>query len=312
MYRLLALALCFGVMEVAVGRARGPAGLSPEEEHRMTQLQERLCAFRGLNCAYVMALFADPRLDIYHPPVPQRQESNRSQVEKERNPFFAARFGLLTEESLERCRGFVRLHAVSFDVAYRTYGVPAKVICGILRIETNFGIPTRLSPNPVGATPAINRLVTLYVRPLPREGLSQRFARWQQFALRELKELLGAATKFDWDLFQIPGSKTGAIGLPQFEPSSLKLAIDGNGDGKIDLFDPDDAIPSIANYLVIHGWDNESTHQQRAIYSYYGGNYALDRHKYYMTAVLKYADEFDQYAAIHALERETAATPEPH
>jgi membrane-bound lytic murein transglycosylase B len=313
MYRLLALALCFGVLGVAAAGARAiPAGLSLEEEHRMTQLRERLCEFRELNCAYVIALFADPRLKIYYPPAPLRQESNPPQIEKERNPFFATRFGLLTEESLERCRGFLQLHAAAFDLAYRTYGVPSKVICGILRIETNFGIPTRLSPNPVGAIPAINRLVTLYVRPLPRERLSQRFARWQQFAVHELKELLGAATKFGWDLFQIPGSLTGAIGLAQFEPSSLKLAIDGNGDGKIDLFDADDAIPSIANYLATHGWDGDPMHQQRAIYAYYGGNYVHDPNKFYMHAVLKYADGFDEYTKNHALERETASTPKPH
>jgi membrane-bound lytic murein transglycosylase B len=203
------------------------------------------------------------------------------------------------------------VHAAAFDAAYRTYGVPPKVICGILRIETNFGIPTRLSPNPVGTIPAINRLATLYVRPLPSEKLSQHFVRWQQFALYQLKELLKASTKFGWDLFQIPGSLTGAIGLAQFEPSSLKVAVDGNGDGKIDLFDPADAILSIANYLVTRGWDREPMHQQCAIYAYYGGNYALDPHKYYMTAVLKYADEFDEYAKNHALERETASTPEP-
>jgi membrane-bound lytic murein transglycosylase B len=313
MNRVLALALCFGVLGLAAAGSRAsPAGLSPEEERRMTQLKERLCEFRGLNCAHVIALFADPRLKIYYPPAPQRQKSNPPQIEKERNPFFTTRFGLLTEESLERCRGFLQLHASAFDVAYRTYGVPPRVICGILRIETNFGIATRLSPHPVGAMPAINRLVTLYVRPLPREGRSQRFAKWQQFAVRELKELLAAATKFGWDPFEILGSLTGAIGLAQFEPSSLKFAIDGNGDGKIDLFDPDDAIPSVANYLVTHGWDDEPMHQQRAIYAYYGGNYAHDPNRFYMHAVLKYADAFDEYAKSHALERETASTPEPH
>jgi len=310
MKRVLALVLCFGVGGPAAAGARpNPAGLSPQEVRRMMELQERLCGIRGLNCAYVIALFADPRLRIYYPPAPQHQESNPSQREKERNPFLTTRFGLLTDQSLERCRGFLRVHAAAFDAAYRTYGVPPKVICGILRIETNFGIPTRLSPNPVGTIPAINRLATLYVRPLPSEKLSQHFVRWQQFALYQLKELLKASTKFGWDLFQIPGSLTGAIGLAQFEPSSLKVAVDGNGDGKIDLFDPADAILSIANYLVTRGWDREPMHQQRAIYAYYGGNYALDQHKYYMRAVLKYADEFDEYAKSHMLERETASTP---
>jgi len=312
MKRLLAIGLCFGVLGVAAADARpNPADLSREEERRMTELQARLCAVRGLSCVYVRALFADPRLEIYYPSAPQHQESNPSQRERERNPFLATRFGLLTDESLERCRGFLQQHAAAFDAAYKTYGVPPKVICGILRIETNFGIPTRLSPNPVGRIPAINRLTTLYVRPLPGEKLSQHFARWQEFALYQLKDLLKAATKFGWDLFQIPGSLTGAIGLAQFEPSSLKDAVDGNGDGKIDLFDPADAILSVAHYLVTRGWDDEPMHQQRAIYAYYGGNYELDRHKYYMSAVLKYVTDFEEYAKNHPLERETASTPKP-
>ena len=313
MNRASVLALCFAVLGAAIAGTRASAaGLSLEEERRMKQLQERLCESRGLDCNYVISLFADPRLRVYYPPAPQRQESNPPKIEHERNPFFTTRFGLFTEESLERCRGFLQLHAAAFDAARITYGVPPTVICGILRIETNFGIPTSLSPNPVGSMPAINRLVTLYVRPLPHEGLSKRFARWQEFAVRELRELIKAAAKFGWDLFQIPGSWTGAIGLAQFEPSSIKFAIDGNGDGKIDLFNPDDAIPSVANYLTTHGWDDDPIHQQRAIYAYYGGNYSHDPNKFYMHAVLRYAYEFDEYAKSHALVRETASAPEPH
>ena len=312
MKRILALALClasFGV--AATTEASGAAGLTPTEEHRKSQLQERLCAVKELNCAYVIALFTDPRLEIYYPPEPERQKATPLQKERERNPFLTMRFGLLTAESLERCRGFLQAHALAFDAAYRIYGVPREIICGILRIETNFGMPTKLSPNPVGTTPAINRLVTLYVRWSPRERSVRHFARRQEFALNELKDLLAAGCRFGWDLFQIPGSPTGAIGLAQFEPSSLNVAVDGNDDGKIDLFDPADAILSVAHYLETRGWDSEPQHRQRAIYAYYGGNYAADRYKYYMRAVLKYADEVGEYLKDHPMEPETASTPEP-
>jgi membrane-bound lytic murein transglycosylase B len=266
---------------------------------------------KELNCAYVMALFADPRLEIYYPPEPRSQKSTPLRKEPERNPFLTTRFGLLTAKSLERCREFLQAHGPAFDAAYRIYGVPREVICGILRIETDFGIPTKLSPNPVGTIPAINRLVTLYVRPSPAEKSLLHFARRQEFALYELKDLLKAASRFDWDLFQIPGSPTGAIGLAQFEPSSLEVAVDGNGDGRIDLFDPADAILSVANYLVTRGWDGEPHHQQRAIYAYYGGNYDADPNKYYMRAVLKYSDHVGEYLKGHPMESETASTPEP-
>jgi membrane-bound lytic murein transglycosylase B len=78
--------------------------------------------------------------------------------------------------------------------------------------------------------------------------------------------------------------------------------VDGDGDGKIDLFDPEDAILSVANFLVTHGWNDQPQHQQRAIYSYYGGHYETDKNKYYMKAVLKYADEIGDYLREHPVE----------
>jgi hypothetical protein len=76
MKSILALALClasFGV--AATAEASGAAGLTPTEERRKTQLQERLCAVKELNCTYVIALFTDPRLEIYYPPEPERQKA---------------------------------------------------------------------------------------------------------------------------------------------------------------------------------------------------------------------------------------------
>jgi membrane-bound lytic murein transglycosylase B len=120
--------------------------------------------------------------------------------------------------------------------------------------------------------------------------------------LNELKCLLQAATKNRWDLFQIPGSPTGAIGLVQFEPSSFQVAVDGDGDGSIDLFSPEDAILSIAHYLTTRGWDSEPRHQQRTVYAHYGGRYDADPKKYYMKAVLRYAQEVDKYFQTHPIE----------
>ncbi len=303
MMRALILALCLvspGALEAAT--TTKSAARTTEEEHRKAQLQNRLCADRELSCAYVSAILNDPRLTIYHPPEPAVPPPAPVPKENERNPYFTKRFGLLTSESLERCKEFIQAHLLAFDAAYQIYGVPKEIICGHLRIETDFGISTKLSPHPLGTTPAIDRLVTMYVRRPGREQPRNRFVKRQAFALDELKDLLNASSKFGWDLFQIPGSSTGAIGLVQFEPSSFKFAVDGNGDGKIDPFDPEDAILSVAHYLVTRGWDNETQHQQRAIYAYYGGQYDADTNKYYMKAVLKYATEISNYLKDHPVE----------
>ncbi len=312
MKRTLILALCLMSLDAAEAAAiTKQAGLTNEEEHRKTELQNRLCADRELSCAYVTALLTDPRLTIYNPPEPTGPRRAPAPKERERNPYLTKRFGLLTSESLERCREFVQAHLVAFNAAYQIYGVPREVICGHLRIETDFGIPTKLSPNPLGTVPAIDRLVTLYVRRPTHQQPRDRFARRQAFAFVELKDLLHAASNFHWDLFRVPGSSTGAIGLVQFEPSSFKVAVDGDGDGNINLFDPEDAILSLAHYLVTRGWDDQPQHQQRAIYAYYGGHYDSDPNKYYMKAVLKYAYEMGNYLKDHPVESGLASFPEP-
>jgi membrane-bound lytic murein transglycosylase B len=310
--RALILALCLmshgALKAVATTKSAAP---TTEEAHRKTQLQNRLCADRELSCAYVTAILNDPRLTIYPPPEPAVPPPAPVPKEHERNPYFTKRFGLLTSESLERCKDFIQVHLLAFEAAYQIYGVPREVICGHLRIETNFGIPTKLSPNPLGTVPAIDRLVTLYVRRPSRKQPQNRFVQRQTFALDELKDLLRAARNFGWDLFQVPGSSTGAIGLVQFEPSSFKFAVDGDGDGEIDFFDPEDAILSVAHYLVAHGWDGQPQHQQRAIYAYYGGHYSADPNKYYMKAVLKYADAMGNYLKDHPLDSRPTSFPEP-
>ena len=88
----------------------------------------------------------------------------------------------------------------------------------------------------------------------------------------------------------------------QFEPSVFDVAVDAHGDGKIDLFDPEDAILSVAHYLVTRGWDGKPEHQKRAVYAYYGGHYDSDRYKFYMKAVLAYADAARTYLKDHPVE----------
>ncbi len=309
----LIFALCF--VSLGAGRALGatasPADLTPDEQQRMQQLQTRLCQQKELTCENVTSLFADPRLTIYEPPEPapepEEQAHARARKAIERNPYLTKRFGLLTPESLERCRSFITAHAVSFDAAHARYGVPEGVICGHLRIETNFGIPTRLSPSPLGTRPAINQLVSLYVRKPTFRNTEIRFLHRQQFAVSQITDLLTSSEKFGWDLFEVPGSPTGAIGLVQFEPSSFDVAVGFNGESKIDLFDGDDAILSVAHYLATRGYDRNPEHQKRAIYAYYGGRYDHDPNKFYMRAVLKYAAAINTYLKQHPADAETSA-----
>jgi membrane-bound lytic murein transglycosylase B len=272
-----------------------PLKISPTvEQQREVELQKKLCADKELNCEYITSLFLDPRfaLTVPPPPTPPPPPVEVLPKDHERNPYLTRRFGLLTPESLERGRQFITAHALAFDAAQTIYGVNKEVICGHLRIETDFGIATPKTQHPLGTAPAFNRLVTLYVHHNTTHNR-------QKFALIQLKDLIRAAQVNHWDLFEIPGSSTGAIGLLQFEPENFNIAVDGDGDGTIDLFSGDDAIMSLAHFLVTHGWDNKPEHQEKAIYSYYG----KDPRKYYMKAVLAYAAAESAYLKDHPVER---------
>src|ERR1019366_4004825 len=85
-----------------------------------------------------------------------------------------------------------------------------------------------------------------------------RLARMEYFR-SELENTLLFARESGIDPFSLRGSYAGAIGLPQFMPGSIRqYAVDFDDDGKIDLRNsPVDAIGSIANFLVQHGWQRD-------------------------------------------------------
>ena len=77
-----------------------------------------------------------------------------------------------------------------------------------------------------------------------------------EFFRKELEHYLLLAREEKVDPFELRGSFAGAMGIPQFMPSSYRAhGIDFNGDGRRDLWhDPEDAIGSVANYLKMYGW----------------------------------------------------------
>jgi membrane-bound lytic murein transglycosylase B len=113
------------------------------------------------------------------------------------------------------------------------------VIVGILGVETSFGRNT-------GSFRAIDALATIAF-----DG-----ERRQDYFREELKELLLLARESGMDPLGIKGSYAGAVGLPQFMPSSYRrYAVDYDSDGAIDLLgSPTDAIGSIASYMKAFGW----------------------------------------------------------
>jgi membrane-bound lytic murein transglycosylase B len=145
----------------------------------------------------------------------------------------------LTAELIAAGSRFWSQNADDLARAEAEYGIPAELILGILGVETAFGRNT-------GSFRAIDALATIAF-----DGV-----RRQDFFREELKELLLLARETGMNPLSLKGSYAGAVGLPQFMPSSYRrYAVDYDGDGAIDLINsPSDAIGSVASYLKTFGW----------------------------------------------------------
>jgi len=123
--------------------------------------------------------------------------------------------------------------------ARETYGVPEGIIVALIGVETRYG-------RQVGGHKVVEALSTLAF------DLDNR----PVFFRSELEQFLLLARERRWDALMITGSYAGAMGLPQFMPSSYRrYAVDFDGDGQIDLWrSVPDVIGSVANYLRLFGW----------------------------------------------------------
>ena len=132
--------------------------------------------------------------------------------------------------------------------AEREYGVPADIIVGIIGVETVYGRNT-------GRFRVLDALTTLAFSYPESPNRAARMA----FFKGELENALLFARKDGIDPLTLLGSYAGAIGLPQFMPSSInKYAVDFDGDSHIDLRNSTaDAIGSVAHFLVEHGWKRD-------------------------------------------------------
>ena len=148
----------------------------------------------------------------------------------------------VTEDHARRGYQYWRTQRAALARAERTYGVPPEIILAILGVETGYG-------QNAGDFVALAALTTLALYHPPRA----------RFFREELEQLLLLARDLRLDPMQLIGSYAGALGIPQFMPSSYRrFAVDFDGDRKPDLLGNHvDAIGSIANFLRAHGWERD-------------------------------------------------------
>lgn len=154
-------------------------------------------------------------------------------------PWHAYRRRFVTDSQAALGSRYWRANARALARAQRQYGVPPEIVVAIIGVETNYGRNT-------GNFLALEALATLAFD----------YPRRAEFFRRELEEFLLLARELKVDALQVKASYAGALGIPQFMPSSYRqYAVDFNGDRKRDLLgSAEDAIGSVAHFLKRHGW----------------------------------------------------------
>lgn len=144
----------------------------------------------------------------------------------------------LTDDNIANGVGFWRQNAAALERAQSRYGVPPEYVVAIIGVETRFG-------GFVGKTRLLDALATLAFA----------YPRRAAYFTDELEDFLIMTRDEGKDPTQLRGSFAGAMGLCQFMPSSYRQhAVDFTGDGHRDLWNPVDAIGSVANYFKQSGW----------------------------------------------------------
>ncbi len=144
----------------------------------------------------------------------------------------------ITPDNVQNGVVFWNQYEDALNRAWQVYGVPPEIIVGIIGVETRWG-------RVMGKTRILDALTTL----------SFNYPRRAEYFSGELETFLLMARDEQDDPLNLKGSFAGAMGYGQFMPSSYKqYAVDFSGDGHINLWDPVDAIGSVANYFKAHGW----------------------------------------------------------
>ena len=158
---------------------------------------------------------------------------------REALPWHEYRKQFVTKNHARLGQRFWRTNKAALDRAQAQYGVPPEIILAIIGIETQYG-------RNKGGYPVLDALTTLAFAYPPRS----------KFFRGELEQYLLLTEELKLDPLAIKGSYAGAVGLPQFIPSSYRhYAVDFDNDNKRDLLSSAaDSIGSVGNYFKSHGW----------------------------------------------------------
>ncbi|MCQ8894889.1 lytic murein transglycosylase B [Limnobacter humi] len=210
---------------------------APNAEDKARQWASQLEISQGIPASYTLKVLSEAR---YQPKVVEAVKPPKTPTVRNWDTY---RGRFVEPIRIRKGVKFWLDHEEALKQAETQYGVPQEVIVAIIGVETIYGEHT-------GNFRVLDALSTLgFAYP---QGQKDRSAFFQD----ELGAFFVLCQKMKLDPLEVKGSYAGAVGLGQFMPSSwLNFAVDGNGDGGIDLFHSrQDAIFSVANFLNVHGW----------------------------------------------------------
>jgi membrane-bound lytic murein transglycosylase B len=225
-----------------------PLTICASEPH-FVKLQERLIA-DGLDVNLVRSVYQNPLVKLELEVVAGNLVRSEAALNYDQ---------FLSKYSVRKAKRYIERHGTSLEEANRRFGVEPPVVVAVLMVETALGTyPGKyqtinvLSTMAVSQEPAVREKILAGLTEEQKHMqsgavISKRLSKRASRSYRELKALLNYAHNNDIDPFTLFGSSEGAIGIPQFLPSNIEhYGRDGDGDGRIDLFNHPDAIASVA------------------------------------------------------------------
>ncbi len=196
---------------------------------------DRMSARHGFSKSYLNGVFSRTR---NRDSVARLWAGNNGGASSGGRGWYNYRSKFVTPANTQKGVQFWNKHHAHLQRASQRYGVDPEYIVGIMGVETRWG---RI----LGKHKVIDALTTSAIVNKRRS----------KFFFKELENYLLMTRSERMDPLQPKGSYAGAMGYGQFMPSSFRaFAVDFNGDGVRDLWNPVDAIGSIANYFAKHGW----------------------------------------------------------
>ncbi|MBS1270392.1 MAG: Membrane-bound lytic murein transglycosylase B [Gammaproteobacteria bacterium] len=222
--RLVAFLLCLALPSVS-------QAISVDDHPYLRAMVDRLVSEHGLDEGELTRIFSKATLR------PEVVEAITSPAE--RLPWSRYRSFFVNPVQIESGVRFWKNHEKELLRAERETGVSSKIIVAVIGIETRYGTT-------LGSHLVLDSLTTLTLR----------YPRRRKFFGAQLEQFLLLTHEQSLNRLAIRGSYAGAIGIPQFMPSSYRqYAVDFSGDGKTDLINQtEDAIGSVANYLRRFKW----------------------------------------------------------